>query len=88
MELEREELLYLLVFGILEVKYDLERTGMKIWIKTAKITCTGMCSRIHFLDLQQLDRWLNRCKEMDLLISTGQKNLILMLMHSRKTQLI
>ena len=24
-----EELLYLLVFGVLEVKYDLDRTGMK-----------------------------------------------------------
>ena len=25
----------------------------------AKIACTGMCHRMHFLDLQQLDHWLN-----------------------------
>ena len=30
LEREVEELLYLLVFGVLEVKYDLDRTGMKI----------------------------------------------------------
>ena len=50
-----EELLYLLVFGVLKVKYDLDRTGMKIQIKTSKITCIGMWLRMHFLDLQQLD---------------------------------
>ena len=27
--------------------------------KKAKIACTGMCHWMYFLDLQQLDRWLN-----------------------------
>ena len=40
--------------GVLEVKYDLDRTGMKKWIKTAKIACIGMWPRMHFLDLQHL----------------------------------
>ena len=57
-----EELLYLQVFvWVLEVKYDLDSTGMKIQIKTAKIACIGMWPRMQFLDLQQLDRCLNGC---------------------------
>ena len=46
-----EELLYLLVFGVLEVKYDLDRTGM---IKWQKIACIGMRPRMHLLYLQRL----------------------------------
>ena len=47
-----EELLYLLVLGVLEVKDGLDKTGMKKQIKTAKITCIGMWSQMHSLDLQ------------------------------------
>ena len=34
---------------------------MKIDKKRQKIACIGMWLRIHFLDLQQLDCWLNFC---------------------------
>ena len=37
--------------GVLEVKYDLDRTGM---IKAAKIACIGMWPWMLFLDLQGL----------------------------------
>ena len=40
------------LFGVLEVKDGLDRTD-----KPAKIACIGMCHRMYFLDLQQLDRW-------------------------------
>ena len=36
------------------MKDDLDRTGMKKWIKTAKNSCIGMWHRMHFLDLQRL----------------------------------
>ena len=49
--------------GVLEVKYDVDRTDMKKRIKTAKIACIGKWPRMHFLDLQQTDRWLNDCLE-------------------------
>jgi hypothetical protein len=39
--------------------YTVDRTGKKNRQKTAKIACTGMYHGIHFLDLQQLDLWLN-----------------------------
>ena len=42
------------LFGVLEVRDGLDRTGEKNRYKTAKIACIGMCSRIHFLDLQHL----------------------------------
>ena len=45
-----DEVLYWFFFVVLEVKYDLDRTGMKIQIKTAKIACIGMWPRMHFLD--------------------------------------
>ena len=56
-------MLYLLVFfsGVLEVKYDLHR---KIKIKMAKFACIGTWPQMHFLDLQQLDRWLNDCSKL------------------------
>ena len=41
------------------MKDGLDRTGKKNRLKTAKIACTGMCHRMYFLDLQQLDHWLN-----------------------------
>ena len=57
-----EELMYLLAFGALEVKYDLDKTGKKNYKKRAEIACIGTCHRMNFLDLQQLDRWRNGCK--------------------------
>ena len=36
------------------MKDGLDRTGKKNRQKTAKIACTGMCHRMHFLDLQRL----------------------------------
>ena len=48
-----EELLYLLVLGVLEVKDGLDKTGMKKQIKTAKTACSGMWSPMHSLDLQR-----------------------------------
>ena len=40
--------------GVLEVKYDLNRTSMKKQIKIAKVACIGMWPRMHFLYLQGL----------------------------------
>ena len=37
-----EKLLSLLVFGVLEVKGALDRTGMKIYRRTVEISCIGM----------------------------------------------
>ena len=39
-------------------------SSMKKLIKTVKISCIGMWPRMHFLDLQQLDHWLNSCTVM------------------------
>ena len=36
------------------MKDGLDRTGKKSRLKVAKIACTGMCHRMHFLDLQCL----------------------------------
>ena len=43
------------------MKDGLDRTGKESRLKNGKIACIGMCHRMHFLDLQQLDRWLNGC---------------------------
>ena len=43
------------------MKDGLDRIGMEIQIKTAKISCIEMCPQMHFLDLQQMDHWLNGC---------------------------
>ena len=45
------------------MKDGLDRTGKKNRYKAAKIASTGMCHRMHFLDLQQLDCWPNDCNE-------------------------
>ena len=73
-ELKVGELLYLLVFGVLEVKDGLDRTGKKNRQKTAKIACTGMCHRMYFLDMQQLDRWLNSCNKLLQISGWSQRN--------------
>ena len=52
--LEEIRRVYLLVFGVLEVKYNLDRTGMKKKIKTAKTACIGIWPPVHFLYLQGL----------------------------------
>ena len=40
------------LFGVLEVKDGLDRTGKENRLKNTRIAFTGMCHRMHFLDLQ------------------------------------
>ena len=51
------------LFYLLEVKDDLDRTDWKKKIDKngKKLACIWMWPRMHFLDLQQLDHWLNGC---------------------------
>ena len=51
--------------GVLGMKDGLDRTGMKIQTKMARISCILMCPWMHFLDLQGLymfwTTWINDC---------------------------
>ena len=50
-----------------------ERSVYQGALEKAKLSvCSGMCHWMHFLDLQQLDRWPNDCTVLTVFFSSGQ----------------